>query len=546
MKKIAKVLSFILAMIFVLAGMSVSVYAAGEAALTIKFYDDFATVSSCLPNAVGVVNIPSEKNGIPVIMVEDDAFKGCSRITHVNIPSSITAIGNGAFESCTSLTDVVFSGANCNIGEKAFKYCSSLANVTLPSNLKEISNETFCGCTGLVSLDIPETVEVIGQEAFRICTSMAQVNIPASVNVIGKNAFIGCTSVTAYNVASGNSVYTSTNGVLYGPYQSPYDDDYSSPVTDKTLIQYPAGNTATAYTVQAGTVIIGDCAFGNAENISKVTLPSGVKTLDAYAFNESSLSEINIPSSVTRISKQAFGKCKNLKNITIPASVKDFNSAFYFSGIENVTIENGVKTISEKAFEGCVSLTGINIPSSVESIALGAFYGCSALGDIEIPASVTAIGNGAFTGCRNVKLIVERNSFAHQYAVNNSINYKIKQGGGDVPTTQPTTPSTKPTTKPSEAKKVVSMSIEKLPDKLDYYYKESVNTSGMQLEIVYSDGSTRIVNSGFKVSPSVCTERGTQTVEVEYAGFTDTYQINVSFSIWQWIIWILLLGFIWY
>lgn len=552
MKKIAKIISVLLAMIFVFAGMSVSVYAAGESSLTINIYDDFAAVTSCYSFASGVIDIPSEKNGVPVTAIAGEAFKDCSKITQINIPESVTSIGDNAFESCTSLKKIVIAGSSCTVGEAAFLYCSSLEDITLPSALKIINDDTFYGCTSLASIVIPETVEAIGNEAFRICSSLAQVNIPASVRVIRKNAFIGCTSVTAYNVASGNEVYSSVDGVLYGPYNSPYDDEVISPVADKTLIQYPAGNTAGSYTVQAGTLIIGDCAFGGSENISTVVLPSGLKKIDSYAFNESSVSQVNIPSTVTTIGKQAFGKCTSLKSITVPASVTNFDSAFYMSGLTSVTFEDGVKSISTKAFEGCAALADVDIPSSVESIGMGAFYWCSSLGEIEIPSTVTSIGNLAFAGCSDVTLVVEKNSAAHTYAVDNSINYRLKDTGeepGTSSTTKPTTKPTEPTTKPTEPttkKTAVSVSVEKLPDKTSYYYKDEINTRGMQLEVIYSDGSSEIIRSGFKISPSVCTERGVQTVEVEYNGLTDTFNVNVSFAWWQWVIWILLLGFIWY
>lgn len=557
MKKIAKMISVFLAMVFVFAGMSVSVYAAGEDNLTITVYDDFAAVTSCRTYASGVIDIPSSKDGVPVVMISNYAFEDCSKITQVNIPESVTKVGDNAFESCTSLQKVVFTGTSCTVGTAAFKYCSALTEITLPSALKNIPDEAFYGCTALASLSIPDTVEVIGKEAFRICSGITQFDIPASVNVIKKNAFLGCSAVTAYNVAEGNSVYSSVDGVLYGPYESAYDTDISSPVTDKTLIQYPAAKAGTSYAVQSGTVIIGDYAFSGNKNIASVTLPAGVKAIDAYAFNEcSSLSQINFPSTLTEIGSQAFGRCSSLKSVTIPASVTDFDSAFYMSGLTSVAFENGVKKISAKSFEGCDELASATIPSSVEAIELGAFYGCSSLGDVEIPSTVASIGREVFKGCDNITLIVEEDSAAHTYAVDNSIFYELKKDGSkDEPTTgatekpsETTKPSTtEPTTKPSVTKKTIaSISVDKLPNKTSYYYKETVNTAGMQVEVIYSDGSSEIIKSGFEVSPAVCTERGVQTVTVEYEGFTDDFQISVSFAWWQWIIWILLLGFLWY
>lgn len=552
MKRITRSASIFTALILAFFSLSVFVSAAGEEALTISIYDDVAAVTSCRKTASGVIDIPSEKDGIPVVMISDYAFENCTKITQVNIPSSVTKIGSNAFESCISLKKVAFAGSSCVISSAAFKYCSVLEDITLPSTLKTIPEEAFYGCTSLPSLNIPQTVEFIGKEAFRICSSITEFNIPASVNVIEKNAFLGCSAVTSYNVATKNTVYSSVNGVLYGPYQSPFDGKIAAPVTDKAIIQYPMNKTDETYTIQNGTVIIGDYAFGGNQNLLTVVLPSGIKTIDAYAFNEcSSLSTVVIPSTVTVIGSQAFGRCISLKNITIPASVTDYESAFYKSGLTSVVLEDGVEKISQRAFDECENLVSIKIPSSVKTIEACAFNKCTALGKIEVPSTVATIGLNAFSECPKVKLVVENGSVAYNYAVSNSIPYEIKtQQGGDEPSTAPDEPSTKPTvpsTRPVEStKSIVSVSVAKLPNKTSYYYKDTVNTDGLQLEVVYNNGDVETVTDGFEINPKVCNKRGVQTITVEYQGFTANFQISVSFSIMQWIIWIILFGFLWY
>lgn len=552
MKKIAKAISLFLAMIFIFSGFTVSVFAVGEDALTINVYDEFAVVAACRQNASGVIDIPSTHNGVAVTQIADGAFSDCSNVTQVNIPDSIKKVGKSAFDGCVGIKKIDFAGTECTIGESAFAHCSSLTDINLPSALKTIPENAFYDCKALVTIDIPDTVETIDKEAFRICTGITVFDIPASVTYIGKNAFIGCAGVTAYNVANGNSVYTSTDGVLYGP--------HSSSVADKTLIQYPAGKADTGYTVQADTLYIGDCSFGASENLVSVVLPDGLKKIDSYAFNEcKALKTVNIPSTVTKIGSLAFGKCVSLESIVIPASVTDFSDAFYMSGLKSVTISDGIKTVSAKAFEGCAQLESVSIPESVTKIDFGAFYGCRALKSVEIPESVNIIGTNAFVNCPEIKLVVVENSYAHTYAEKNSVPYELKGGAPAVtepsttqPTTKPTTePTTKPATKPSTTqpttkKTVVSVSVEKLPDKTNYLYKETIDTTGIELEVVYSDGSREIVKSGYSVSPLTFTERGTQTVTVEYEGKTAEFDVTVSFAWWQWILWIFALGFLWY
>ena len=98
---------------------------------------------------------------------------------------------------------------------------------------------------------------------------------------------------------------------------------------------------------------------------------------------------------------------------------------------------------------------------------------------------------------------------------------------------------------PSAEKKVVGMSIQKFPDKMNYFYKETFSASGMALLVEYSDGSTATVTSGYTVSATQFIKTGTHTVTVTYEGFTDDFSVNVTYAWWQTLIRILLLGFLW-
>lgn len=516
MKKIAKITGFFLAVLLAFSCLMIPAFAAGESNLTITSYGDFAVVTKCKTTATGVIDIPSEYNGLDVTHIANNAFSGCTKITQVNIPASIVDVGSNAFDGCDALKEVTFAGSSVTIDSAAFINCSSLESVTLPSALKKIPERMFYGCRALSSIEIPSTVTAIGNEAFGVCESLTEIDIPADVTSIGKNAFIGCNSVASFNVASGNSAYKSIDGVLYGQYESKY-----------SLIQYPNAKTNTSYTVASGTKIIADYAFGDNAYLTKITLPSGVEKLDDFSFyNCKKLNEIIIPSSVTVLGSQAFGRCAALKNITIPANVDTFESAFYMSGLETVVISNGVETIGQKSFENCTSLKSVTIPASVNTIGIGAFYGCSALENLSVPSTVTAIGRGTFQGCENITLLVDENSAAHTYAVDNSINFRLNSDDTE--------------------KTVRSISVLTPPDKTSYNYKQTLDTTGLELIVNYTDGSSDTVTSGYEVSPTYFDKTGTHTVEVTYGGCETSFTVSVSYSFIQWIIMILLLGFLWY
>ena len=162
------------------------------------------------------------------------------------------------------------------------------------------------------------------------------------------------------------------------------------------------------------------------------SIRKGVKVIGNSAFWLcSSLTNINIPNSVTNIGNEAFSGCKSLTKITIPSNVVNMNGnpflgwdgdlynesegfiyeqqvlfnkdkttlIAYRSKDTNYSISNSVTNIGDRAFFDCKSLTSINIPNSVTNIGDGAFRYCESLTSINIPNSVTNIGKMAFSGC---------------------------------------------------------------------------------------------------------------------------------------------------
>merc|ERR1740124_282734 len=78
------------------------------------------------------------------------------------------------------------------IGVSAFRNCSSLKEIHIPSGVKTIENDTFSGCSGLEKITISSSVKEIHSYAFRNCSSLETIFIPDSVVTIAPNAFDGC------------------------------------------------------------------------------------------------------------------------------------------------------------------------------------------------------------------------------------------------------------------------------------------------------------------------------------------------------------------
>lgn len=124
------------------------------------------------------------------------AFHGCSSLTSISIPDSITSIGDFAFLGCTSLTDIVIPNSVTGIGLNTFDGCRSLTSISIPNSITNICGAMFYGCSGLTSVTIPSSVATIEAYAFGYCTSLTSVTIPSSITTIEAYTFENCTSLT--------------------------------------------------------------------------------------------------------------------------------------------------------------------------------------------------------------------------------------------------------------------------------------------------------------------------------------------------------------
>ena len=159
--------------------------------LSVTSIGDNALSSTSLEN----VNIPSS-----VTSIGRYAFYHCRHLKSVNIPSSVTEIGKAAFRECDSLTSVNIPSSVTEIGEYAFCYCDHLKSVNIPSSVTEIKEGTFCDCRSLEKINIPSSVTEIGIVAFEDCRSLESIKIPSNVTKIGYSAFNGCKSLRAIYV----------------------------------------------------------------------------------------------------------------------------------------------------------------------------------------------------------------------------------------------------------------------------------------------------------------------------------------------------------
>ena len=286
------------------------------------------------------------------------AFKDCSRLTRVTIPSSVMTVCKDAFDGCNGLFEVengvyyvdkwavkfrlntvnyvsvVLREDTVGIGNHIFYDRSVLQGITIPKGVKSIGNYAFCDCRYLTSIAIPDTVESIGRYAFSNCIGLERITLSNGLTTIKEGAIYRCRNLESLTIPS------------------------SVTHVGKNAFRDCRALTKVTFDQNSQLTTIGNAAFGSCTALTTVVLPSGL----------------------TSISDMLFSSCTALTTVTIPNSVTQIEElAFYQSGVKTIIIPDGVTSIDREAFLNCKSLASITIPTSVKTIGKSALSGCTNL-----------------------------------------------------------------------------------------------------------------------------------------------------------------------
>lgn len=265
-----------------------------------------------------------------VTTIDQQAFQGCGKLATVQFPADLETIGEEAFLDCELLGSVNLSGtALSTLGRRAFHGCTALSEATVPDTLSTLGVGAFGLCnltymdlsstavteiagatfpSSLAAVSLPDGLIAIGEGAF-YRTALEEIRFPDTLTAIGKDAFGYCTSLASVTWPN-NPNFTTVNG-FKGCTALP--DTFVSllPSSVTTIGEEAFYECAfTEAVIPANVETIGDSAFNSCENLTRLSLGSGLKSIGVYAFfgcDALTGQTVDIPSTVFSIGYGAFG-----------------------------------------------------------------------------------------------------------------------------------------------------------------------------------------------------------------------------------------------
>ena len=129
--------------------------------------------------------------------IHQNTFQFCQSLTKIDIPTTVTSIGNFAFENCINLIEINIPQNVEKLGIQCFGNCYKLEHIKLSNNIIDLPHLCFHDCKSLISIEISNKTQKLGEGTFQFCYSLSNINIPSTLTSIGGCCFIGCSQLTS-------------------------------------------------------------------------------------------------------------------------------------------------------------------------------------------------------------------------------------------------------------------------------------------------------------------------------------------------------------
>ncbi len=394
-----------------------------------------------------------------------NAFNGATLLNTVELPSTLTAVGNNAFNNCGGMLLATANGVqnyftigsgNTDLTDHIYYLKGNGSSTTpvtgsLPNNLTWTYNTTTRTLTisgsgsmaaftntnpipwasymsQIEKLVVSENVQSIAPSAFNGASALHTLTLPSTLTSIGANAFNGCVNIYSAeaNTIRGAIDISSTGNTFLTNRLTYKNDSTTPPITGGDVGATIPGTSLTwSYNptthslnlkISGGNGVLPNYSATSpapwaayADGIEAITVQSGITSIGNNAFaGMKNVVDVYLPDTVTSIGNDAFNGCTSLKTIKLPSALTYLGEAAFrnCSALESIEIPSSIRVIENETFYDCVSLTSVTLNEGLEEIGDSAFYNCKALKMIAFPSTLNYIGEDAFWGCSGLTGVV--------------------------------------------------------------------------------------------------------------------------------------------
>ncbi|MBO7394636.1 MAG: leucine-rich repeat protein, partial [Ruminococcus sp.] len=421
--------------------------------------------------------------GYEPLVVDKNAYSGCTSIKEIKMPDNVQSIGERAFSGCTSLTLLTCGKNLLGLDKDSFNGCTALDTILFNKGLLCLGGGTFQNCTSLKEVkNIPTTIVDwvmtdknsrkgygLGDGVFSGCTALELCELPSSITRIPTNTFSGCTHLTTvvgdFNKNGDNIVIIDPNAFnrctslqkaefknVHTIDASAYTSCTSLVIADFPAAKYIGGNILGNNSTEKATINLDDKTFTGAgstfsgcTSLVTVNIPSSEYILQNCFKGCTAMTTFNAGECEV-VGNNALDGCSSIEEIKLISNLygnaeptsKNTSNGFVFqncSAAKKITIKSGYMTKTPNGlFNGCSSLTTIDGDlTNIAIVSPRTFAGCTSLEAIDLPA-VRILESNAFANCTSIKKISNSSNAlnAEDYgdsAFLNCSELKIELGG---------------------------------------------------------------------------------------------------------------------
>lgn len=396
------------------------------------------------------IRLPGSMEGLPAC-----AFSYCTGLESIVFPGALTFLENMVFQNCTALRSVILPEKLEEIGRQCFDHCSSLEKIVLPDSLQTIDGGAFARCDNLREV-------VCSDRVFRLfldsCNAKALLSMTYSflagnltttakpddqfAKYVKKNTEKLFPLILADDAAAAldgiiqicgaidqktlNTMVKAALDAQNAPsvtawllqYQAQTADPVKTAAEEKDALDKALGlkkmtvadwkaiyevKSIDAEQVQLGKYSGSDTAVAVPAMIGKKT----VSALSGTFFRCAQLQQIQLPDTLSEISKSAFGYCTQLTEITLPKKLKTLGSGAFenCTALTRIELPKSVATLGAGVFENCTALSKVTLSPKIKKLHANTFAGCTGLTEITIPEKCREIEFFAFDRCFNLETV---------------------------------------------------------------------------------------------------------------------------------------------